>query len=386
MAREYTIAVLPGDGIGREVIPEATKVLEHIQAAQGKRFLRFKDFECGGEYYAETGREWSQETESFAKEQADAILFGAVGGIDDNGNAVRLPDGNLAGYSIALGLRFDLDLYANVRPVKLYEGVPSPLNLQKRGDIDLVIVRENTEGLYSPVRGTLTRGGEQETAIDVRIISQKGSQRVARFAFEMSRKRSGAPADQVKRVTCVDKSNLLAGCMLFRETYEKVAEDFPDVAPDCQYVDAFAQGLILKPSRYDVVVTPNEFGDIVSDIGAAIQGGLGMAPAASIGQEKAVFEPVHGSAPKHYGQNTANPIAAVLSAAMLLDWLGERHADPRCTSGAEAIREGVAQVLREGEVRTFDICRGRWAGVEPASTQEVGTEIAKRSEQALRGE
>ncbi|TFF67399.1 isocitrate/isopropylmalate dehydrogenase family protein [Candidatus Thorarchaeota archaeon] len=377
MERVYTIAVLPGDGIGREVIPEATKVLEKVQAAQGNRYLRFENFECGGEYYAETGREWSPETERFVKEEADAILFGAVGGTDDDNNAIRLPDGNLAGYSIALGLRFDLDLYANVRPVRLYEGVPSPL---KHGtDIDLVIVRENTEGLYSPVRGTLSCGGTKDMAIDVRTISRRGSERIIQFAFELSQKRSGAPLDGVRRVTCVDKSNLLAGCMLFREVYDGVAKGFPDIAKDYQYVDAFAQGLVRKPSRYDIAVAPNEFGDIVSDIGAALQGGLGMAPAGNIGEEKAVFEPVHGSAPKYYGQNKANPIAAILSSAMMLDWLADRYADKTCASAAESIREAIAQVLQEGEVRTFDLCQEEWSAVEPSSTKEFGNEIADRA-------
>ncbi|TFG03920.1 isocitrate/isopropylmalate dehydrogenase family protein [Candidatus Thorarchaeota archaeon] len=383
MVREHTIAVLPGDGIAREVIPEAVRVLESIQDVQDERYLKFKEFECGGEYYAETGREWSQEAERFAKEEADAILFGAVGCLDDDDNPIRLPDGNLAGYSIALGLRFELDLFANVRPVRLYEGVPTPLNIKDDTEIDLVIVRENTEGLYSPVRGTLTRCGNQEMAIDVRTISRRGSERVTRFAFELSQKRNGAPSDQVKRVTCVDKSNLLAGCMLFRNVYNLVAEDFPDVERDYQYVDAFAQGLVLKPSRYDVAVAPNEFGDIVSDVGAAIQGGLGMAPAASIGEKRAVFEPVHGSAPKYYGQGKANPIASILSAAMMLDWLSDRYADKNCASGASAIREAVADVLREGKVRTFDICREKWSDVNPASTREVGREIAKRAQQNI---
>ncbi|MHA1588746.1 MAG: isocitrate/isopropylmalate family dehydrogenase, partial [Candidatus Thorarchaeota archaeon] len=279
MPRKYKISILPGDGIGREVIPAALNVLLVAEEKVSGFQLEPIEYECGGEYYLKTGREWSEEAETFTKEKADAVLLGAVGAVGPDGEQVRLPDKNLAGYNIVLGLRFQLDLYANVRPIKLYEGVPTPLAEKTHNDIDMIIIRENTEGLYTPARGRLEKGGETELAVDLRVITKKGARRVAKFAFEQSvaRKR-GAPVDDVMRVTCVDKSNLLAGCQLFRETYDEVAQDYPQVERDYAYVDAWTQWCLRKPEYYDLLVTPNEFGDIITDLGASIQGGLGMAP------------------------------------------------------------------------------------------------------------
>ncbi len=377
MARKYKISVLPGDGIGREVVPEAIRVLKSAASQVGGIEFEIIEFECGGEYYLKTGREWSKEAEQFAKEEADAVLLGAIGAVDSDGRDVRLPDNNLAGYNVVIGLRLSLELYANVRPVKLYEGVPTPLADKTHKDIDMVIIRENTEGLYTPARGTLIREGVKDTAVDLRVITRKGATRVIRYAYETALKRDGAPVDGKRRVTCVDKSNLLAGCQLFRDVFDELGNEYPKIERDYAYVDAWTQWALKKPEFYDVVVAPNEFGDIITDLGGAIQGGLGMAPAGNIGDHHGVFEPVHGSAPKHYGQNRANPIAAILAGSMMMDWLGIRHDDKKAIAISNVIQNAVAEVLRESRVRTYDLCIQQWSRIEPSTTVEVTDEIIK---------
>jgi 3-isopropylmalate dehydrogenase len=371
MPKRYRISVLPGDGISKEVIPEAVHVMHAAKDAVGGFNIEDIAFECGGEYYEREGREWSEEGESFTKNEADAILFGAVGALDSKGEPVTLPDGNHAGYNIVIGLRLSLELYANTRPVKLYEGVPTPLGEKTHEDIDMVIVRENTEGLYVPARGNLAEGSETELAVDLRLISRKGAERVIDYSFRLADTRRGAPLDGKKRVTCVDKSNLLAGCKLFRKVFGETAARYPKIEPDYAYVDAWTLWSLMKPEFYDVVVAPNMFGDIITDLGGGIQGGLGMAPSGNIGDKHAMFEPVHGSAPDIEGQNKANPIASILSVAMMYDWLGAKHKDNHCLAAANLVRESVASVLREGKTRTPDICRGQWKSVTPSSTSKV---------------
>ncbi|MBD3407404.1 MAG: isocitrate/isopropylmalate dehydrogenase family protein [Candidatus Lokiarchaeota archaeon] len=375
LSSKYKIATLPGDGIGREVIPIAMKVIESAIEKVGGPNVQFHSFECGGEHYLKHNREWSEETEDFVKNEADAILLGAIGAIGPDGKPVRLPDGNLAGYNVVIGLRMELDLFANVRPVKLFEGVPTPLANKTSEDIDMIIVRENTEGLYAPIRGAIERGGEQELAVDVRMITRKGAERVCRYAFEISKQRHGAPIDATKRVTCVDKSNLLAGCRLFRKVFKEIAVDYPQVQQDFAYVDAWTQWCIREPEHYDVVVAPNEFGDIITDLGGAIQGGMGMAPAGNIGDKKAVFEPVHGSAPKHYGKHDTNPVASILAGAMLFKWIADAKSDRHALQVARAIENAVESVLKEGHIRTYDLCRGKWEKISPASTEKMGDAV-----------
>ncbi len=377
MVRKYKIAVLPGDGIGREVIPEAVKVMNEAASEITGLNLEIHEFECGGQYYLKNDREWSEEAETFTKNEADASLLGAIGALDSSGNVVRLPDGNLAGYSVVIGLRRELELYANVGPVKLYEGVPTPLANKSPSDINIVIVRENTEGLYYPARGRISEH-DRNLAFDLRLITAKGSERVARYAFELAMKREGAPVDGTKRVTCVDKSNILSGCKLFRESFDKVGSEFKDISKDYAYVDAWTLFALRKPEFYDVVVAPNAFGDIISDLGGAIQGGLGVAPSGNIGKKQAMFEPVHGSAPDIAGTEQANPIAAILSVAMMLEWLGPRANDQGPIEAAKLIRKSIEEVLRDGQIRTADLCLGSWEKVKPASTTEVTEAIIKR--------
>jgi isocitrate/isopropylmalate dehydrogenase len=377
VGRKYKIAVLPGDGIGREVISEVRRLIEQAIIPVENLDLEIHEFECGGEYYQKTGHEWSEEAENFTKHEADAILLGGIGAKGQNGKTVRRLDGNLAGYSVVIGLRQELELYANVRPVKLFEGVPTPLVDKKPKDIDMVIVRENTEGLYFPGGGRVTES-DRDFAFDLRMITARGSERITRYAFELAKNRNGAPIDKVKRVTCVDKSNLLVGCQLFREVFDKVGEEYIEITKDYAYVDAWTLLAIRKPEHYDVVVAPNEFGDIISDLGGALQGGLGVSPSGNIGNEHAVFEPVHGSAPDIAGTGQANPIAAILSAAMMFEWVGKRFNDKIPVETAGKIRNSVEGVLREGRVRTPDLCLGPWSDIQPSTTQQMTNEIIKK--------
>ncbi len=364
----YKIVLLPGDGTGPEVMREAVKVLDAVEAAFGVRFDKVP-FPIGGQYYLETGAEWPDGTFESCK-AADAILLGAVGHPD-----AVLPNGELAGIGVLFGLRFGLDLYANVRPTKLYVNVPHKVHdgfkmVWDAGKVDFVIVRENTEGLYTPTRGFLTRGGIDELAVDSRVITRKGAQRVARFAFELAKTREGAPVDGKRRVTCVDKSNVTAGCKLFRKVYDEVATGYPDIARDYAYIDAFCQWIVRAPEFYDVAVTSNMFGDIATDLAAVLQGGMGMAAGGNIGDAHAMFEPIHGSAPKHAGKDVVNPIAIVLATQMMLDWLGRRKGDKSLREAAVAIESAVESVLKEGKHVTYDVGGS-------AKCSEAGTAIAK---------
>ena len=319
-----------------------------------------EDFEtieipCGVEYYKKTGLEWPENAFEICRDEADAILLGAVGPTKK-----RVLDKRNEGSSMLFGLRFGLDLYANVRPAKHYPNVPHMISHEFRQvwaarNVDFVVIRENTEGLYTPARGVLSRAENVEMAVDSRIISRKGAERVIQFAFEMARRRSGAPVDGKKRVTCVDKSNVLQGCLLFRRVYDDVAERFTDVERDYAYVDAFTQWMLRKPECYDVAVMPNMFGDILTDLAAVLQGGMGMAASGNIGDEHAMFEPVHGSSPKYAGKDSVNPIAAILSVHMMLDWLGRKKKDHGLTAASDRIEKAVSSVLEEGKTLTYDL-------------------------------
>ena len=365
------IVLLAGDGTGPEVMREAVKVIKAVESRFGLSF-DLVPYPCGGQYYLETGQEWPDGAFDSCK-GADAILLGAVG-IPD----ARLPNGDLAGAGVVFGLRFGLDLYANVRPTKLYPNVRHKVHnafksVWEPSKVDFAIVRENTEGLYTPARGVLTRGGTDELAIDSRVTTRKGAERVIRFAFELSRQRKGAPADKKHRVTCVDKSNVLAGDRLWRKVYDEVAAQYPGIDRDYAYIDAFLQWLIRSPENYDVAVAPNEFGDIATDLAAVLQGGMGMAAGGNIGDDHAMFEPIHGSAPKHAGKDEVNPIAIILATQMMLDWLGRRRRDRALQEAAMAVEAAVVGVLKEGKVLTYDL-----GGT--AKCSQVGTAVADRIE------
>ncbi len=365
----YRIVVLPGDGIGPEVIREGVKVVKAVEDLHGVDF-ELIPYPCGGRYYQETGMEWPEQSFDSCK-AADAILLGAIGYTD-----VRLPNGDMAGVNVLFGLRFGLDLYANVRPCKLYPNVPHKIHdkftqVWKPGQVDFVIIRENTEGLYVPARGWLKRGGVEELTVDNRIITRKGCERVIRFAFETSKKRSGAPKDGRRRVTCVDKSNVTAGCQLFRKVYDEVASHYRGIERDYALIDAFTQWIIKNPEFYDVAVTTNMFGDIVTDLASVLQGGMGMAAGGNIGEKHAMFEPIHGSAPKYEGQDKVNPLATVLAVHMMLDWLGERRRDKNLIEAAAAVEGAVEGVLKQGKTLTYDL-GGK------AKTSQVGDAIVAK--------
>jgi 3-isopropylmalate dehydrogenase len=318
MARDYRVIIIPGDGIGPEVTDATLAVLAAVQDHENIS-LHFETHSAGAAHYSATARAMDDTTLAACR-TADGVLKGPVGD-----PAVRSPDGIEAG-TLGGVLRPGLDAYANIRPIRLYPGVTSALRDVADTGIDYIIVRENTEGLYaSRGKGTVTPEG----VTDFMTMSRTGIDRVVRKAFSLATPRPNP------RVTCVDKANVLRGFALFREIFDTHAAQHPDIAADHLYADAAAAALVERPGTFDVLVTENFVGDILSDLGAATVGGLGMCPSGNIGETAAYFEPIHGSAPGLAGQDRANPIATILSAAMLLDWLGEAPAATRIRSAVE---------------------------------------------------
>jgi len=385
MKTTYEIVALPGDGIGPEVVREGLKVLEAV-ARKGGRTFEITEIPCGGAYMLGLGNgttDWPEGALERCK-KADAILLGAVGWPNpkDGGKTnVSFPDGRMAGWSAVIGVRTNLDLYANVRPVKLYPGVKTmihgtPRSVWEPDKVDMVVIRENTEGLYSGLGGIFKRAGSEQIAVDDRIITREGASRVIKFAFDLARRRNkGAPEDGKLRVTCVVKDNVLQGCKFFKRIFNEVGERYPEVDKESVLVDSFTMFLMTRPEHYDVVVTTNMFGDIVTDLASVLQGGMGMAVGANTGDFHAMFEPVHGTAPGLVGDK-ANPIATVLCIKELLDWLGERHRDEVLPRMARAVEQAVSGLLAEGTLLTADLAA---PGTKAARTQEVGTHLAERA-------
>ena len=350
--RRYRVVLIPGDGIGPEVTAAAVAVLD-AAARQAGFALAFERHEAGAGTYQRSGRVISAETFAACRE-ADGVLKGPVGLPD-----VRLPDGTEAGLLGGV-LRGGLDLFANLRPIRLLAGAPTALAGREPGSIDYAIVRENTEGLY------VSRGSGAATpdaVADTLLITRRGTERVARSAFELAAAGQGAPRDGVRRVTCVDKANVLRSYALFRTVVGEVARQYPEVAVESRHVDAMAAALVLEPDRFDVIVCENFIGDILSDLGGATVGGLGFCPTANIGAAGAYCEPAHGSAPDIAGQDIANPVATILSGALLLDRLGEFDA-------AAAVRAATAQALAEGTIVV------RPSGALATGCQAAGATIA----------
>ncbi|MBI4202994.1 MAG: isocitrate/isopropylmalate dehydrogenase family protein [Chloroflexi bacterium] len=325
--RKYHIVTIAGDGIGPEILESALAVLARVQELSGEFALEYEEREGGAACYERHGVNLSKESLEACR-TADSVLKAPVGL-----PWVRYPDGTEAGLLGGV-LRNGLDLYANVRPVKLWPGVDAPIKA-KAGEIDYVIIRENTEGLY------LSRGlgvGNDEAMADMLLMTRKGVERVCRFAFEAARKRSGSPSDGVRRVTCVDKSNVLRSFAFFRRIFQEVGEQYPDIEQDFLYSDAAGQDLVRRPWRFDVLVMENFLGDLLSDLGGGTVGGLGMCPSGNIGEGASYFEPIHGTAPDIAGKGVANPLSQVLAAAMMLDHLGE-------TAAGTMIRDAVWEAL-----------------------------------------
>jgi 3-isopropylmalate dehydrogenase len=325
--------------------------------------LNFARYEASVELYRRTGVALAQDVYDECM-KADAIFFGAMGLPD-----VRLPDGTEAAGDIIFRLRFDLDLYAGVRPIKLYPNLQYPLKHREPGSIDYVILRENVEGLYAS-RGAGTKV-RNDVATDTVILTRTGTPKIVKYAFELAKRRNGAPSDGTRRVTCVDKSNVLRSYAFFRDVYDDVVSNYPDIARDYAYVDAMTLWQVQKPEWYDVVVTENMFGDIISDLAAGTVGGMGMAPSGDIGENHGLFQPFHGSAPTITGQGIANPIATILSGSMMLEWLGIRHGDKEALEAAQRIESAVSKVLEKDTLLTQDI------GGE-ANTRDMGDAIAER--------
>jgi 3-isopropylmalate dehydrogenase len=357
-AQTLDIAVLPGDGIGREVMSACLELLRAAQMGSAGPALRFTEHAAGAQHYAQSGEALPDATLDACR-RADAILFGAGGWPQ-----IRYPDGT----EIApqLDLRLALDLYAGVRPIRWFPGLPRVLSDARAQSIDFVLIREQTEGLfYSRGRGRVEDG---HTAWDTMRITRAGSARISQFAFNLAAKRkaAGRPA----RVTCVDKANVFTSMAFFRKVFDEVAGGYPDIERDHVYIDAMALTMVSKPWTLGVLVTENMFGDILSDLGAGLIGGMGMAPSADVGDDHALFQPAHGSAPDIAGQGKANPCAMFLSAAMMLDWLAQRHADPRLASRARAIERAVELALSDGTAMPSDY--GGRAGTAEVTAAVIG--------------
>lgn len=332
----YRIAVIGGDGIGPEVTHQAISVLKAL-APHYNLHLEYEEFPWGAHYYLRHGRMMAEDALDVLR-HFDAILFGAVGN-------PQVPE-PVAVSGLLLPIRRAYDLYVNLRPNILHPGVSSPLRDAKPGDIDLVVVRENTEGEYAPVGGHLFSGTPDEVVVQSGVFTRRGTERVMRYAFELARQRPR------KHVTSITKSNAQGFSMAFWDrVFQEVSEDYHDVETSEVLVDAAAMDMVRRPQRFDVVVASNLFGDILTDLAAAVTGGIGLAASGNLNPEKrypSVFEPIHGSAPDIAGKGVANPLAAILSAAMMLDHLGEAGA-------ASSVRKAVNAVLTKGKALTPDL-------------------------------
>lgn len=330
----FHIAVLAGDGIGPEVMAPALEVLRKIEQKSGLRF-RFTEAPAGANNYLATGKSMPDTTIKLC-EEADAILLGACGL-----PSVRYPDNTEIAPQIEL--RFIFDLYAGVRPARLIPGVPSPIVGADQRGIDLVVIRESTEGLFASMgKGVVTHEDARETM----VITRRTSERLFEFSFRLAerRKARGKPG----ALACVDKANVFKAFAFFRGIFDEIAKKHPNVKTDRLYVDACSAMLVKRPWDFDVMVMENMFGDIVSDVTASLIGGLGMAPSADIGDKYAVFQPCHGTAPDIMGQGKANPTGMILSAAMMLDWLADKHGVESAAEARETIEHAVDQVYAGG--------------------------------------
>ncbi|HEX6303122.1 MAG TPA: 3-isopropylmalate dehydrogenase [Anaerolineales bacterium] len=353
--KTYNVGVLSGDGIGPEVVEEGLKVLRTI--------TKNEDFDCNlvdypysGAYYLKT-RELVPERVIDEWRGLDAVFLGAIGHPDVEPGLVER--------SVILGLRFGLDLYINLRPIKLYAEHLCPLKDKAPEDIDFTVVRENTEGLYAQIGGFLKKGTPDEVATVTGVYTRKGVERAIRYAFDLSRERAASRDNgRPPRLTLVDKSNAIRPQDIWRRTFDEVAAEYPDVEKDYAYVDACTMWMLKKPEWFDTIVTTNLFGDIITDLGAMLQGGMGIAASGNIHPGKtSMFEPIHGSAPKYTGQNVACPLGAIMAVSMMLDYLGEKKA-------AQRIENAVAQLLSSGAIPSADSRSG-------LSTNQVGDMVVE---------
>ncbi len=345
----HKIAVIPGDGIGPEVVREGLKVLAAV-AEREKFSYALKEMPYGAEHYLKTQETFPQSAFEECRKM-DAVYLGAIGD-------PRVETGLLE-RAIILGLRLGLDLYVNLRPIKLYAEHLCPLKGKRSEDVDLVVVRENTEDVYTGLGGILKKGTPDEIAIGEMIFTRKGCERVIRYAFELARRRN-----KRKKLTLVDKANAVRAMDIWTRTFEEVGKEYPDVARDHAYIDAACMWMVKNPEWFDVVVISNMFGDILTDLGAVIQGGMGIAASGNIYPGRvSMFEPIHGSAPKHAGKNVANPIASIAAVQMMLEHLGEK-------SAAARIETAIAGLLGSGKIKSLGTDSG-------LLTDQIGDMVVK---------
>jgi 3-isopropylmalate dehydrogenase len=338
------IVTLPGDGIGREIIPPALHILDMVRSSLGGFVLEVEErLDMGAQCYRQSGEDISQAAFEAAR-SADAILMGAMGWPD-----IRYPDGTEI--SPHLKLREAFGLYAGVRPVKAFPHTPRRLLDERAAQIDLIVLRESTEGLfYTHGRGEVI---EDREARETLRITRATTEKLCDAAFRIARRRKARnPAKGL--VTCVDKANVFRAFAFFRKIFDERRAAFPDVRASYNYVDAQALDLVRRPWDFDVLVMENMFGDILSDLGGGLVGGMGLAPCAELGDEHGLFQPAHGSAPDIAGQDKANPVATILSAAMMLDWLGERHGLPALGEGAMLIQDAVEEAFAARVLRPME--------------------------------
>ncbi|HEY5528527.1 MAG TPA: 3-isopropylmalate dehydrogenase [Thermoleophilia bacterium] len=347
----HRIAVIPGDGTGPEVVREGLKVLEAVASTTGFDF-EIKQFDFGGDRWLAKGETIPEGAVEELKE-FKAIYLGAIGHPDVRPGILE--------QGILLRLRFDLDQYINLRPVKLYPGVDCPLKGKGPEDIDMVVVRENTEGLYVGSGGFTRKGTAQEVAVQESVNTRMGVERCIRYAFEVCKER-----DKDRKVTLCGKTNVLTYAWdLWERTFNEVAEEYPTISTEYAHVDATCMWMVKNPEWFDVIVTDNMFGDIITDLGAMIQGGMGIAAGGNLNPEgTSMFEPIGGSAPKYTGKNVINPLAAIAAVQMMLDFLGEKKA-------ATLIEDAIIRALGSGEIPSLS------AGKMGMGTDQVGDLIAR---------
>ena len=346
--KTYNIGVIPGDGIGPEVVSEGVKVLRALMEEEGFD-CNFVEYPFSGEYYLKT-KELVPESVVEEWRSLDAVYLGAIGHPDVEPGLVER--------SVILGLRFGLDLYINLRPIKLYSAKLCPLKDKGPEDIDFVVVRENTEGLYAQIGGILRKDTPDEVATVIGVYTRKGVERAIRYAFELAFERAKG-RDRPPQVTLVDKANAVRAHDIWTRTFSDVGGEYSDVKQDHAYVDACCMWMVKNPEWFDVIVTTNLFGDIITDLGAMLQGGMGIAASGNLHPGKtSMFEPIHGSAPKYAGQNVACPLGAIMAVSMMLEYLGEKKASIR-------IENSVAFLLSTGKIPSADARSG-------LSTTQVG--------------
>jgi 3-isopropylmalate dehydrogenase len=360
----FHIAVLSGDGIGQEVMAPALEILRRLESTTPGLKFRFTEAPAGANHYRETGTALPEATIKLC-EQADAVLLGACGLPH-----IRYPDGTEIAPQVEL--RFIFDLYAGVRPARLLPGVPSPIVGAAERGIDFVVVRESTEGLFASMgKGVVTEDDARETL----VITRKTSERLFDFSLRLAARRKARGGKGV--CTCVDKANVFRAFAYFRRIFYERSARQTDAKADHIYIDACSAALLRRPWDFDVLVTENMFGDILSDLAAGLIGGMGMAPSADMGDTRAVFQPCHGTAPDIMGTGKANPTAMVLSAAMMLDWLAERHDHPAAAEAAQRIEQAVDAAFADG-LRPCE-----FGG--PDGTDAIGRAILRELEGAGRG-